>query len=149
MAEVSTFTDGSFTNRMSQGTTADVAVGTEVEVYHKELRTWVPATVKESSEDGESLRVEGADIGSDWVAINDGRVRLFKKKEKKVAQVQQNYVKFTPPGCDVEFEVWDRYENPKFVGQGAYGCVIFCHDKVLKQEVAIKKVIDIQEMDWR
>ena len=113
MAEPGTFTDGTFTNRMSQGTTADVAVGTEVEVYHKEFRTWVPATVKESSEDGETLRVEGADIGSDWVAINDGRVRLFKKKEKKVAPVAQSYTKFTPPGCDVEFEVWDRYENPK------------------------------------
>lgn len=147
MAEVGTFTTGEMTNRMSQGTTADVAAGTEVEVYHKELRTWVPAVVMESSEDGESLRVEGKDTGSDWVAINDGRVRLFKKKEKKVTQVVHNYHKFTPPGCDVEFEVWDRYENPKFVGQGAYGCVIFCHDKILKQEVAIKKVIDIQEMD--
>ena len=43
----------------------------------------------------------------------------------------------------MEFEIWDRYTNPKFVGQGAYGCVIFCHDNVLNCEVAVKKVVDI------
>jgi serine/threonine protein kinase len=133
---------------MSQGTTADVAAGTEVEVYHKQFRTWVGAVVMETSEDGESLRVEGADIGSDWVAVNDGRVRLFKRKEKVVKEAApQKYAKFVPQGCDVEFEVWDRYEQPKFVGQGAYGCVIQAYDKVSKQPVAVKKVIDIQEMD--
>ena len=59
MAPVGTFTNGEMTNRMSkvtdtgvkashsydrlptsQGTTADVTVSTEVEVYHKEHRTW-------------------------------------------------------------------------------------------------------------
>jgi len=148
MAGLGTFTNCEMTNRMSQGTTADVAIGTEVEVYHKSFRTWVPARVIASAEDGESLQVEGDDLGQDWVAINDGRVRLFKRKERApVVAPPQNYTKFTPPGCDVEFEVWDRYEQPKFVGQGAYGCVIFAYDNFAKQHVAIKKVIDIQEMD--
>jgi hypothetical protein len=33
-------------------------------------------------------------------------VRLFKKKEVKRTAVVHNYVKWIPPGCDVEFEVW-------------------------------------------
>merc|ERR1719460_3182528 len=81
LAPKCTFTDGTMTNRMSQGTTADVPPQTEVEVYHREFRKWVPATVMEVSEDGESLKVQGADIGSDLVAVNDGRVRLQKRKE--------------------------------------------------------------------
>ena len=55
-----------------------------------------------------------------------------------------------------------RYTKPKFIGQGAYGCVIAATDTVTKQQaqnavqlrlvivimqVAIKKIIDIQEMD--
>merc|ERR1719305_1367932 len=136
------------TNRMSQGTSADIPSGTEVEVYHKELRKWVPAVTKESSADGESLRVEGPDLGSDWVTINDGRLRLLKRKDvPKSAPVPEKYHKFVPPGCDVEFEVWDRYVQPKFIGQGAYGCVISATDSKTNQPVALKKVIDIQEMD--
>jgi len=64
-----------------------------------------------------------------------------------VAPTPKKYHKFVPPGCDVEFEVWDRYEQPKFIGQGAYGCVISARDKTTQQPVALKKVIDIQEMD--
>lgn len=148
LAPVGTFTDGKMTNRMSQGTTADVAVGLDVEVYHKEFRRWVPAVAKESSPDGESLRVEGPDIGTDWVTINDGRVRLLKRKDVVKSQAPApKYHKFIPQGCEVEFEVWERYVQPKFIGQGAYGCVIAAQDNLRKQPVAIKKVIDIQEMD--
>jgi len=148
MAQCGTFTNGTMTNRMSQGTTADVPPGTEVEVYHKEFRKWVPAVAKEPSADGESLKVEGVDMGTEWVTINDGRVRLLKRKDPKpqTAAVHK-YHKFVPPGCDVEFEVWDRYVKPKFIGQGAYGCVIAATDKETGQPVALKKVIDIQEMD--
>jgi len=150
LAPICTFTNGEMTNRMSKGTTADVPPGTEVEVYAKKSRSWVPASVESSSEDGETLVVVGSELegGQERVAINDGRVRLFKRKEKeKPAPRVEKYHKFVPPGCDVEFEVYERYVQPKFVGQGAYGCVIQAYDNVTKQHIAIKKVIDIQEMD--
>jgi len=148
LAPLLTFTDGSFTNRMSMGTTAEVPIGCNVEVYHRHYRKWMRTTVTEISEDGESLKVADDDK---WVVINDGRLRLFKEPEpepleEEASPLPVNFHKFTVQ--DVEFEVWDRYVKPKFIGQGAYGCVISAEDTLNNNsQVAIKKIIDIQDMD--
>lgn len=146
LCEILTFTNGETTNRMSMGTTAEVPVGCNVEVYCRNERKWQQTKVTQVSEDGESLKVEGDDK---WVCINDGRIRLYKEPEPEVSDeapvLPVNFHKFTVQ--DVEFEVWDRYTEPKFIGQGAYGCVISAKDAVTSNRVAIKKIIDIQEMD--
>lgn len=146
LAPPETFTDGTFTNRMSVGVTAEVPLGTAVEVYTRDVRKWIQTVVVDVSDDGESLKVEADDK---WVSVNDGRVRLYKEPEPEVPEedvaAPVNFHKFTV--SDVEFEVWDRYTSPKFIGQGAYGCVISAKDSVTGKDVAIKKIIDIQEMD--
>jgi len=144
LAPFRTFTEGIFTNRMSNGTTADVPIGCEVEVYIRDFRKWTRSTVTAVSDDGESVQVKEDDR---WICINDGRLRLYKEPEpvEEEVPVQKNFHKFKVQ--DVEFEVWDRYTKPKFIGQGAYGCVISALDTETNQQVAIKKIIDIQEMD--
>jgi len=48
----------------------------------------------------------------------------------------------------VDFQVHDRYCEPiKFLGKGAYGCVISTFDKHNEEVVAIKKISGIQNMD--
>jgi len=146
LAPANTFTNGETTNRMSLGTTAEVPVACNVEVYCRVDRKWQQTKVTQISDDGESLKVEGDDK---WVCINDGRIRLYKEPEPEVVEeapvLPVNFHKFSVQ--DVEFEIWDRYIKPKFIGQGAYGCVIAATDSVTGTQVAIKKIIDIQEMD--
>merc|ERR1712096_11643 len=96
---------------------------------------------------GESVEVDGEERS---VVINEGRIRIYKEPEPEVLEETQpaaplNFHKFTVQ--EVEFEVWDRYTKPKFIGQGAYGCVISALDSETNTQVAIKKIIDIQEMD--
>jgi len=48
----------------------------------------------------------------------------------------------------VDFHVHDRYTGPlKFLGKGAYGCVISTHDRHNKEVAAIKKISGIEDMD--
>jgi hypothetical protein len=47
--------------------------------------------------------------------------------------------------CD--FHVYKRYTEPQFLGEGAYGCVWASEDIVTNKKVAIKKVLNLQEMD--
>ena len=65
-----------------------------------------------------------------WVSINGGAVRVYKYREFSCS--------------NVPFEVWNRYTDPKFIGQGAYGAVISATDLQLPGQVAIKKILDIQ-----
>eukprot|EP00658_Telonema_sp_P-2_P029835 TRINITY_DN22631_c0_g1_i3.p1 TRINITY_DN22631_c0_g1~~TRINITY_DN22631_c0_g1_i3.p1 ORF type:complete len:519 (+),score=125.51 TRINITY_DN22631_c0_g1_i3:208-1764(+) len=142
------FTDGKLVNETELGVTADMAIGDCVEVLHDDMQKWIPCTVSDVSDDGEYIQVPNQD---EWVCLNHGRVRIYWYRQFNVT--------------NVAFEVWNRYTDPKFIGQGAYGCVISAADlqsvnqtcsadaSVGKGEfgdvgrVAIKKIIDIQDMD--
>eukprot|EP00656_Telonema_subtile_P052483 TRINITY_DN7334_c0_g1_i1.p1 TRINITY_DN7334_c0_g1~~TRINITY_DN7334_c0_g1_i1.p1 ORF type:complete len:514 (-),score=75.26 TRINITY_DN7334_c0_g1_i1:304-1845(-) len=141
LAPCSTFTNGEMVDNVELGVTAEVSVGDSVEVYHRDVSKWIPSTVSEVSDDGEYLKVHNN--AGVWVNINQNSVRMYEYKQFTVS--------------NVDFEVWARYSDPKFIGQGAYGCVIAandlqCNPAVVADnpdagKVAIKKIIDIQDMD--
>jgi mitogen-activated protein kinase 1/3 len=116
--------------------------GSAVQVYHNTAsgQRWIPTIVQDLSGDGKQIKVP---IESDWIATDSDRVQSYE------------YFNFTVH--DVPFQIWNRYTEPEFIGQGAYGCVIRARDtqadiaagdtSAEAGKVAIKKIIDIQEMD--
>jgi len=138
---------------------------------------WVAATVVSVADDGEAIMaeyVEGGGCTPDFIPINSGRVRMrsvvptknVKPKKgmhrrslshlsgfeaTKYHKVRVDIQRYRPgqqanPQV-VEFQVYDRYTDLKFVGKGAYGCVCSAHDSEINTTVAIKRVDQIQKMD--
>jgi len=143
MAPKGTFTNGAKHNNPEEATTAAIRPNTSVQVFHNCVNSgarWIPTLASAVSDDGEQIKVP---LEPDWIAIDEGRVKCY------------TYYSFTVH--DVPFQIWNRYTEPEFIGQGAYGCVIRARDTQMAVnpndnsaeagKVAIKKIIDIQEMD--
>ena len=62
---------------MSQGTTAEISVGTYLDVMDPVLQAWMPAEVIDTADDGASIKVDGVQLPSaGWVKIDSGRIRM-------------------------------------------------------------------------
>jgi len=173
LAPLNTFSEGLPTDNRTRGTTADIAVGTRVEVHYKlrkELmknepvlspsgeKDWTPTEVCEVTADGESVCVEldGAPEGALWLDMRSGKVRrYFESYQEEVPVMRVSKVSDEAAAAGYHaflvgnhrFEVDSRYTMPQFIGCGAYGCVCVAEDTMATGTVAIKKIFNIQGMD--
>jgi len=189
LAPTGTFTEGYTTTQtargsyMMNGTTAEIAADSKVEIYSRETRKWSIATVTGGSDDGELITLVERDpvTSTETVhhcTVNDGCIRMWMAPAKAsggkkgrghrrslslmsgfdddvkfhTLSVNIDKGKTLPMGTKprvVDFQVTDRYieKDLKFLGKGAYGCVISAFDKHNEEVVAVKKISGIQNMD--
>merc|ERR1711865_894627 len=114
--------------------------------------------------DGCQVHMDNCSSGARWIpsvitAVDGGLVKTAISLNESIPVdqgrvISYKYNSFTVH--DVPFQIWNRYTEPEFIGQGAYGCVIKARDSEIDTagntsasagRVAIKKIIDIQEMD--